>query len=594
VKSPTVTTNTSLPFLKAEFATLADGLDYAAKGDTGCNFFSPRGELMESVAWFEVRDRALSLAQAFQRAGFARGSRMAIVAETGPDFLYFFFACQYAGMLPVALPLSMHLSGHEEYVHDLANLIGKADARYAVGAPELIEYVREAAGHLDMIGTPDDYFALPSTGGDLRPLQADEASYIQFSSGSTSSPRGVVISQRAIVSNARGILNDGLRSTEADRAASWLPLYHDMGLVGFCLTPMLSQSSVDYLATQSFARRPLVWLQIISRHGATISFSPNFGYDLCARRGLNGSAATLDLAHWRTAGIGGEMIYANTLEQFAETFAPVGFSADAFMPCYGQAETTLATTFAASGTGINVEYVDRDQLANSRRIVRAEANGHKPGDEFRPFVKCGSALPGHKVEIRDDLGNTLPEHQVGRIVVSGPSLMDGYYRDPESTASVMQADGWMDTGDLGYMSDGELVVTGRQKDLIILNGRNIWPQDIELAVSKIDRVKASDAACFSVSLADGGERMVLVVHCRVTDMIEREEMRKSVVAAVKKASGADCEVLLVAPGTLSFTSSGKLSRAAVKSHYLDGRLGDLTETDFEPVLVEMPLSVAAG
>ncbi len=594
--SPTITTNSNLAFVRADFETLTEGLDYAARGSTGCNFFSSRGAFEQAVGYAQIREKAIDLAQAFDRAGFERGSRMAIVAETTPDFMYFFFACQYAGMLPVALPLSIHLSGHEEYVRNLANLIGKAGANYAVGSPELIEYVREAAPQLEMIGTPANYFALPTTGGNLRPFQKNELSYIQFSSGSTSSPRGVVISQRAITSNTRGILRNGLAATEADRAASWLPLYHDMGLVGFCLAPMMGQISIDYMATQSFARRPMVWLQIISEHGATVSFSPNFGYDLCARRGLSEKARSLDLSNWRVAGIGGEMIYPNTLNEFAKIFGQVGFSKNAFMPCYGQAETTLGTTFGPVDSGFTVEYVDREQLANSRKIVRAKVNGHTPGDDYRPFIKCGGPIPGHKIDIRDDLGSPLPEDQVGRIVVSGPSLMDGYFRDPEGTASVMEADGWMDTGDLGYMSDGQLVITGRQKDLIILNGRNIWPQDIEMAVEKIDRIRSSDVACFSVSLAGGGERMVLVVHCRVSASIERDELRKTIMAKVKKASGADCEILLVSPGTLPFTSSGKLSRAAVKSLYLNDELVDLAQpqTSFNSQPNEEPLAAMAG
>ncbi|MCZ6605319.1 MAG: fatty acyl-AMP ligase [Alphaproteobacteria bacterium] len=572
---PTVTTNTALPSRIGEFETLTEALDYAARGETGCNFFSSRGDFEVAATWKEIRDRAMALARAFDRVGFPRGARMAIVAETKPEFMYFFFACQYAGMLPVALPLSMHLSGHDEYVQRLAKLIAKADARYAVGSADLIAYVREAAPDLEMAGTPDDYYALPSEGGNLRPFQSDERSYIQFSSGSTSSPRGVTVSQRSITANARGILKGGLQYRATDRANSWLPLYHDMGLVGFCLTPMMAQSSIDYMSTQSFARRPLVWLRLMSEYGATIAFSPNFGYELCARRELNGSAKDLDLRQWRVAGIGGDMIYPGTLDRFAEVFGPVGFSPKAFVPSYGQAETTLATTFAPVGGGYEVEYVDRNRLAETGEIVRANINGHDPNDAFRPFVKCGLPLPGHGLEIRDDGGSTLPEGHVGRVVVRGPSIMEGYYRDETGTAAVMEPNGWMDTGDLGYLSDGQLVITGRQKDLIILNGKNIWPQDIEQAVEQLERVRGSDVACFSIPLPEGGEHMVVIVHCRVSDKDRRDHLRKSVMATVKRISGADCQILLVPPGTLPFTSSGKLSRAAAKADFISGEIADL-------------------
>jgi len=575
VTSPTITNNGAQALRKGDFETLTEGLDYAAGGATGCNFFSPRGAFEQSVTYGEIRDRAISLAQAFDRAGFPRGSRMAIVAETNADFMYFFFACQYAGILPVALPLSMHLSGHDEYVLRLSKLIAKADARYAVGSESMIGFVREAAPSLDMAGTPDDYFALPFEGGNLRPFGPDELSYIQFSSGSTSLPRGVTVSQKSIIANARGIMQYGLDLREGDRAISWLPLYHDMGLVGFCLTPMLGQCSTDYLSTQGFARRPLVWLRIMSEYGGNISFSPNFGYDLCARRELNGSAEHLDLKHWRVAGIGGEMIYPRTLERFTEIFAPVGFSPKAFLPSYGQAETTLATTFTSLEDGYEVEYVNRDELSQNRRVVKAKVNGHKPGDDFRPFIKCGRPMPGHDLEIRNDRGDVLEDGHVGRIIVRGPSLMVGYFQDPVGTDAVMEADGWMDTGDLGYLSDGQLVITGRQKDLIILNGRNIWPQDIEIAVEQLERVRGSDVACFSVPLPGGGERMVVVVHCRVSDKEARDELRKSIMAIVKRVAGADCQIILVPPGTLPFTSSGKLSRAAAKADFISGEIADL-------------------
>src|SRR5512138_27672 len=350
--SATASTNSNLSFRVAEFDTLAEGLDYAATGETGCNFFSPRGELQEALTYREIRDRAVALAQRLARAGLERNARVALVAETGPDFLIFFYACQYAGLIPVPLPLTIHLGGHDAYVERLRTMIAKASPRAAVGPADMLHYLKDAAPGIEMVGTPADFYALPAEGGDLRPFASHEACYIQYSSGSTSLPRGVFVSQRAITSNARGIGRHGLELRPGDRATSWLPLYHDMGLVGFCLTPMLSQITIDYLATKSFALRPLTWLKLISQYGGTISFSPTFGYDLCATRGLNGSAKTIDLSRWRVAGIGGEMVRAETLERFAQTFAVTGFSPTAFLPSYGLAESTLAVTFAPLHKGV--------------------------------------------------------------------------------------------------------------------------------------------------------------------------------------------------------------------------------------------------
>lgn len=587
--SATASTNSNLSFRIAEFDTLAEGLDYAAKGDTGCNFFSPRGDLQDALTYRDIRDRAVALAQRLVRAGLERNARVALVAETGPDFLIFFYACQYAGLIPVPLPLTIHLGGHDAYVERLRTMIAKASPRAAVGPADMLHYLKEAAPGVGMVGTPADFYALPATGGDLRPFASHEACYIQYSSGSTSLPRGVFVSQRAITSNARGIGQHGLALRPGDRATSWLPLYHDMGLVGFCLTPMLSQITIDYLATKSFALRPLTWLKLISQYGGTISFSPTFGYDLCATRGLNGSAKTIDLSRWRVAGIGGEMVRAETLERFTETFAVTGFSPTAFLPSYGLAESTLAVTFAPLHKGVEVDRVDQAHYTyggnvepvpgrkNGKAKGFGEANG-KPASlsrAARSFVICGTPLPGHEVEVRSEMNDRLADHHVGRIVVRGPSVMDGYYNDPAATAAVTTPDGWLDTGDLGYMIEGRLVVTGRRKDLVILNGLNIWPQDVEWAVEALEDVRGSDVACFSVIEPDGSERMIVVLQCRLHDAAAREDLRKRVAATVRRACGADCRVVLVPPKTLKFTSSGKLSRSAVKADYISGEICDL-------------------
>lgn len=600
MKRPTVSTNSNLPFRTAGFDTLVEGLDYAAKGDTGYNFFSSRGELEQALTYREIRDRAVALAQAFDRAGLARDTRVAIVAETSPNFLVFFFACQYAGLLPVPMPLDIYLGARAEYVQCLRNLITKARATVAISDAAMIDFLREAADGqgVDTIGTFDDFLALPSADGQLRPLQAEESSYIQFSSGSTMAPRGVLISQRAITANTHGIAAHGLNLQPGDRGTSWLPLYHDMGLVGFCLTPIMSQVSIDALAPQSFARRPLIWLKIISELGGTISFSPNFGYDLCVRRASKGATQAYDLSRWRVAGIGGEMIYAETLNKFAETFAEYGFSTNAFLPCYGQSESTLAITFAPLNKGMKVERIDQERLATEKKAIRVATNGNGNGNgvhvNSRPFVACGMPLPDHEIQIRDDAGNPLPDDHLGHIYARGPSLMDGYFMDPAATSLVLKDDGWMDTGDLGYLADGQIVITGRQKDLIILNGRNIWPQDIEEAIKGIEKIGANDVACFSVSQPDGGERMVVVAHCRVTDDEGRMALRKAIAATVRKISGSDCDIVLAPPRSLRFTSSGKLSRALVKEEYCAGQIPDLTPVLAPPSPATAELAATAG
>lgn len=568
----TATSNSDLPLRVGEFETIWEGLDYAARGETGCNFFSSRGQAARSLPYTEIRAQAIDLALRLSTLGLPRGSRFAIVAETSPHFLTFFYACQYVGLVPVPLPLSINLGGHDAHVARLRSMLSAARPAAAVASRDLLATLQQAAHGLgaSLVGAPDDFYALPSAGGALAPFGKDEPCYIQYSSGSTMDPKGVLVTQRAITTNARAIGRDGLKLKHGDRAASWLPLYHDMGLVGFCITPMLAQVSIDYLATSTFAVRPLTWLQLISERRCTIAFSPTFGYELCLRRAAKANGLNLDLSSWRVAGIGGEMIRPDVLEQFAKTFGPDGFDRRAFLPSYGLAEATLAVSFAPLGEGVLVDTVDRDKYEFTRRAVPAKTASL--ARRTRSFVACGTVLPDYGAEIRDDGGRALPDRAIGRICIQGPSLMEGYYRNSEATRQMKLADGWLDTGDMGYMVDGTLFVTGRRKDMIICNGRNIWPQDLEWAVESLAEVRTGSVAAFSVDDDDGDERVIIVVECYFAEPARQRALVREISAIIHRTAGVHCEVMLVPARTLVFTSSGKLSRAAAKARYLDDGL----------------------
>jgi fatty-acyl-CoA synthase len=372
------------------------------------------------------------------------------------------------------------------------------------------------------------------------------------------------------MANLAGITGPaGLDVVPGDRAASWLPLYHDMGLIGFLMAPLSTQLSLDYLTPRDFARRPMQWLNIIMRNRATISYSPSFGYDLAVRRGAAQVPADLDLSCWRHAGIGGDMVRAGVLERFAETFEPKGFKRSAFIPSYGMAEVCLAITFSRGGMGVRTDMVDRIVLSEVQRAQPAA----DPDDPLRArrFVICGEVLPGHQLEVRDEAGSVLSDRAVGRIFVRGPSIMPGYFGEPEASREVLSPDGWLDTGDLGYLLNGEIVVTGRAKDLIIVNGRNVWPQDIEWALEARRIVKSGDSAAFSVDTGEG-ERVVVAVLARVTGDEAKAALARDVAGAVREAVAVDCDVVLVPPTMgLPMTSSGKLSRARTKANYLAGR-----------------------
>jgi fatty-acyl-CoA synthase len=570
--NPTPTTSAGLPYRLADFATLAEGLDYAARGETGCNFYSARGQLVAAVPYRELRERAIALARGLIRAGLPARSRIMLLADTDADVLALFFACQYAGLIPVPAALPAGLGGREAYVAGLARQMKSCGALAAMAPDGMVDFLRDAAADcgLDpMIGGPGDFYGLPGAGAELRPFAEGDPCYLQYSSGSTRWPLGIDVRQRSLMSNAHAIAAYGLQARPGDRCVSWLPLYHDMGLVGFMLTPLLCQLSVDYLATRDFARRPLVWLSLMSEHGGSVSYSPTFGYDLCSRRAEGGTHG-FDLRRWRAAGIGGDMIEPRVPKRFAEVFAPYGFAASAFVPSYGMAEATLAVSFSPLGEGLVVDTIDRRALAEDH--VAVPAGPDADGASARGFVVCGKALPGHVIEIRGDDGRVLPERRLGRIFVRGPSIADGYFGEPEASAAVFKH-GWLDTGDLGYLVDGALTITGRTKDLIIVHGRNVWPQDLEWAIEQLPGLRRGDVAAFSLDDL-GDPTVVLLVQCRLTDPAARAELERDVKAIAQQTAALECKVVLVRPHGLPQTSSGKLSRSRAKQSYLAGAYAD--------------------
>jgi fatty-acyl-CoA synthase len=562
----TPTTSPGLATRRSDFDTICEALDYAARGEAGFNFFSAKGDLAQVLTYRELRERARDFAQGLVRLGLAKGDRMLLIADTDPDFMVAFCGCQYAGVLPVPVALPMTLGGRAAYVEQLRHQLTGCGAVAAMAPEGFLTFLAEAAQGLDLklVGGPKEFAALPRAGADLRPFAKGDQSYLQFSSGSTRFPKGIDIPQRSIMANANAITLDGLNINRGDRCTSWLPLYHDMGLVGFMLVPLTTQMSIDYIATRDFARRSLTWLKLISQYGGTLSYSPSFGYELCTRRLREGTEVKLDLKSWRGAGIGGDMVQHPILQKFADAFAPHGFRPTAFVPSYGMAETTLAMSFAPLNQRYVVDEIDREALAERNLAVVAP---HSP--KSRAFVACGHALQGHEFEVRDQGGRVLPERSVGRIFFRGPSVMGGYYQQPGMTAEVLGDDGWLDTGDLGYLLDKQIVITGRAKDLIILNGRNIWPQDLEWSAEELPDLRRGDVAAFSIDENDG-EAVVVLVQCRVGDSTQREKLRREVYALLQRAHGVEARVTLVPPKALPQTSSGKLSRTKAKASYLGG------------------------
>jgi fatty-acyl-CoA synthase len=545
--APTPTRNAALPFRRGGFSSLCDALDYAAQGETGLNFFDARGRLAACLPYGDLRDRARQLARSLLGGGVRRGERLVIVADTWPGFCVAFFAAQYAGVLAVPVAVPVGLGAKESYIAQLRRQIVAAGAVGILAPEELADFAVAAAAGTSarLAGAMSAFEALPQSPDEPRPFGAGERCYVQYSSGSTRRPLGVDIRQDQLMANIDGSLASQ-QIDAGDSGVSWLPLYHDMGLIGFVLAPMCAQRSIDLLAPRDFARRPLQWLSLISRRRATITYSPSFGYELVARRARAQMPGDLDLSCLKLAGVGADVIRPAALHRFADAFASRGFDDRAFMPSYGLAEVCVGLSFGGRFAGL-----------------RTDRRGP------REFVLCGRVMAGHRVEIRDGSGRPLGERVIGRLFVQGRSVMPGYFGEAAESARVL-ADGWLDTGDLGYWCDGELAISGRAKDLIIVNGRNIWPQDIEWAVEALSGVRRGDACAFSADIEDG-EQVVVLVQASAGDADVRDALIGIIRQTVRETAGIDCRVELISRRIgLPLTSSGKLSRSRAKAQLLAG------------------------
>jgi len=557
----------ALPRIRADFATFTDAVDYAAKSAKGLNFHDMRGELERVYPYSELREDALKVARQLLASGIGKDDRVALIAETGAEFAALFCGTVYAGAWPVPLPLPTSFGGKDNYIEQLAVQLSSCDPKILLYPAEIAEMTGAAAQRQGCEGVAwEDFATRPAPDVALPEASPDDICYLQYSSGSTRFPTGVAVTHRALLHNLYGH-STTMEVGENDRVVSWLPWYHDMGLVGCFLSLIANQMSVDYLKTEHFARRPLAWLDLISRNkGNTLSYSPTFGYDICARRISSQSSVAdrFDLSRWRIAGNGADMIRPDVMQNFVNAFAEAGFKASAFTPSYGLAEATLAVTVMPPGEGIRIELVEEERLSGSRRDLSRPAR-------YRAIVNCGKPLPDMDVEIRGEGDTIKADHQIGKVWCRGPSVMHSYFRNPEATDECLVVE-WLDTGDMGYMANGYLFIVGRAKDMIIINGKNHWPQDIEWAVEQLPGFNHGDIAAFSVETDTGEEAPAVLVHCRVSDPEERVKLRDTIRDKVRSITGMNCIVELVPPRTLPRTSSGKLSRAKAKRLYLSGEI----------------------
>jgi fatty-acyl-CoA synthase len=561
-------TDDELPRRYADFATMTEALDYVAQGKKGINLHDARATLVRVYPYAELREDAIRAAHRLKARGIQPGERVALIAETAAEFIALFFGAMYAGIWPVPLPLPTSFGGKEAYIDQLAVQLKSSDPALLLYPPELAMAAdaAEATGFKAQDWT--SFFATETAPCPLDAPKADDIAYLQYSSGSTRFPHGVVITHKALMSNLAAHAHS-MHIGQGDRGVSWLPFYHDMGLVGCMMSMIANQMSVDYLKTEDFARRPLAWLDLITRNKEqSMSYSPTFGYDICARRVSSQTdvANRFDLSRWRVAGNGADMIRPDVMQSFVDTFAAAGFDAASFLPSYGLAEATLAVTVMPPGEGIVVELVEETLLAGGSAGER-----NRP-QRYRAVVNCGKPVRDMEVAIRGDDDSVLGEREVGKVFCRGTSVMLGYFRDEEATDACLDEDNWLDTGDMGYMSNGYLYVVGRAKDMIIINGKNHWPQDIEWAVEQLPGFKAGDIAAFAITTPGGEETPAVLVQCRTSDMEERGRLRDVIRERVRAITGINCVIELVPPRSLPRTSSGKLSRAKARNLYLSGEI----------------------
>jgi fatty-acyl-CoA synthase len=559
--------------------------DLAGDDARGFVFFRPDGtERLYTFAQIEAE--AQRRANSFAALGLAKGDRLALVLPDGEEFVLSFLGALFAGVVPVPMYPQLSFKNIESYHATVAHVVKASRAAVLLTAASTKSFVEPALAQVDTLRsvvTIDELPAdAPHASVDVTP---DDVAFLQFTSGSTSRPKGVVVTHGNLAANSAAFMLEGLQADPAiDKGVSWLPLFHDMGLIGFVVGPLFTNIPCVFLPTASFVRAPRLWLDKIQEHRGTITYAPNFAYALVAKRMKEKDVDSLDLSSLRVAGCGAEPIQAKALRDFATRLAAAKFDPRAFLPSYGMAEATLAITFVPLGDGLRTDAVDARELTRGHAAPPPEPASGAPPIEL---VDCGVAFAGHEIAIVDDAGKRVGPRTVGQIVFRGPSVSKGYFEEPTLTAEAYKplaaepdASGpWLHTGDLGYLADGRLFVCGRVKDVIIVRGRNYYPSDIEWAISALPNVRRGNVVAFGVFVdsqgrvtADvlGEEQLVICCEGAAGDA---EAIRASTSACLAAQFGLTPHEIVVMPlASLPRTSSGKPQRRKTREMHLAGTL----------------------
>ncbi|HEX7664904.1 MAG TPA: fatty acyl-AMP ligase, partial [Polyangiaceae bacterium] len=517
---------------------------------------------------------------ALQAFGLKKGDRVALILPTNEDFILCFFGAIRAGIIPVPIYPPLGIGGLQAYLDNTRHIVEKSGAKVLVTNSKikrLLGTVQAACPALEQVVAVE---AIRESMEPLKPVKVelDDVAFLQFTSGSTSRPKGVTLTHASLGANMKAIMEEGLQIREGDVGISWLPLFHDMGLIGFVLAPLMYKIPIVYMPSLLFLKRPVTWFQTISRHKGTIAYAPNFAYALCMKRIKEADLEGLDLSSWRVAGCGAEPIRPETLEAFGNTFAKIGFDKKAFFPSYGMAESSLAVAFDGIDKGFNALPVDGQTLWTEGKVKKVDE--HAEG-AIR-LVSCGRPFKGHELAIfaPDDASSSkpLPEGTVGEIRIAGPSVMRGYWEDAEMTQQAF-AGTFLRTGDLGFVQDGDVFICGRSKEVVIVNGRNYYPQDMEWEASQVPGVRKGNVIAFGAqgtTSESDRERVVLAFEIDAAAGSTPEGAQQIQVAirrAVQEGVGITLDDVVALPaGTLPKTSSGKLQRAKARAMYEAGEL----------------------
>jgi len=536
----------------------------AEANDSGITFLGSAAadRQAERLSWMQLLDDARGVAVSLQALGVEPGDRVAILGPTSRPLVTAIQATWHAGATVVCLPLPMRLGSIEAFTSQTRARIANADAKIVLVDPELEPFLAIEPGDPPVARLHE--LAGDASRWERPPEDPDALAILQFTSGSTDDPKGVMLPHRCIVENIEAIC-EGTRLGPGDVGVSWLPLYHDMGLIGMLMVPMLSGFDLALAPPQDFLAAPADWMRWMSEQRATLACGPNFAYALAAR--ALGRLAGIDLSRWRIALNGAEPIDPGAVESFLETGGPHGLDPKAAFCVYGMAEATLAISFPEPGTGMAVDTVDRMTLEHER--YAAPVTG---GDGARRLALLGQPLRNFEVRVCDpDTGAIRGAREVGEIELRGPSITPGYWRREDVTRATLR-DGWLRTGDLGYLVDEEIVVCGRIKDVIIVGGRNVFPEEIERAAAAVEGVRPGNVIAFGAEGSRGKEGIVVVAEARAGTQ-QPNTLRDEVVNRIVDVVGIPPrEVIFVQPGSLPKTSSGKLQRSLCRTQYLEDAL----------------------